>query len=211
MPVSEVAATVTNPRESEKNLLRRMAAQEPAAWEEFLHTYGDLLYSTLYYALRDRFRERVEEEVQDAMQELLLMLSAQGGRKLLSFEGRNGCSLAGWLRTVAIHYAYEVIRKNKPTLSLEEIQKKQGDNCGGAPAVQPTIRKEIDEKSQMERIDEAVGRLSAREQLLFRLYYHDERPRDEIARALQATPNNVDQMLFRIRSRLGKILGDDKK
>ena len=187
----------------DQDLLRRIAGGEREAWREFLDRYSDVLYTCVYYTLRRCRNYAARDDVEDAVHDLVLALMENGGRRLLTFSGRQGCSLSTWLRVVAMRHVYSLLRKQKkPGLNLDEVP--ELDLTEHTPA--PPLPDETAEQSeQVERLDELVAQLPEREQLVFRLYYRDELSRQEIADFLAISANNVDQILFRLRKHLKEL------
>ena len=196
------------PRKQEQDLVRRLAQGEEQAWDEFLDIYGDTVYSHVYYTLKRHNFRIPEDEIQDAVQELFERLLADNGRRLRSFEGRGGCSFSGWLRTVCVNHALELIRRRKQPVSIEDlsdatIHQLIEKHRLTEPA---SVREKLDAERVLECLVSAAKELPPRERLVFRWYYQDERTRDRIADALGIKSNLVDQILFRIRDKLRATL-----
>lgn len=196
-------------RKEEQALLGRMALRDPESWSRFLELYGDLIYSQVNRIFRRRDVHSPSDEAADIVQGLFESLMADEGRKLRSFEGRGGCSLGSWLRTVATNYTLSRIRQSKPCESLEEsdnrLVQKAMENQQGPFVDSP--RETAEKQESMERLGAALGDLSDRERLIFQLYYGDEYTRREVSVIVDTTPNNVDQYLYQIRRKLKERMG----
>ncbi|RJO63708.1 MAG: sigma-70 family RNA polymerase sigma factor [Candidatus Omnitrophota bacterium] len=94
--------------------------QNPGAWEEFLDKYARLIYSYIHGVFRYRGRNASSDTINDIFQHILHSLVKDNFKKLRSFSARNGCSLATWLRQVAIHASIDYLRRSKPAISLDE-------------------------------------------------------------------------------------------
>jgi len=115
---------------------------EKQSWEHFLKQYSRLIYSYIYSVLKTKGFRFAEDNVNDIFQEIFLLLVKDNFQKLRSFQGKNGCSLASWLRQVAINFTIDYLRKLKPALSLEarredghSLQDSLADNSSDTPEI----------------------------------------------------------------------------
>jgi len=89
------------------------------SWDEFLSRYSRLIYNYIYSVLAVKGRSLTEEQIEDIFQEIFYSLIKDNYKKLSSYQGKNGCSLASWLRQVTINFTIDYLRKLKPMLSIE--------------------------------------------------------------------------------------------
>ena len=191
---------------AEIDLLRRMARKEEAAWTRFLDAYGDTLYSQLHHTLKRHVEDITPQEVEDTLQGLFLFLMEHEGRRLLSFQGKGGCFLKGWLRAVATHYALDRLRVRKQTRPLEDISEEQLEEKLQPTIPSPSPSQQLLHEEEMRLMDEAVSAMNPHEQLVFQMYYRDDCSGREIADLLAIKPNHLDQLLHGIRAKLKKSL-----
>ena len=90
------------------------------AWNKFIDKYSRLIYSYIFNILGAKGHPFAQSHAQDIFQEFFCFLIKDDFKKLKSFKAKNGCSLASWLRQVAINFTIDYIRKEKPAVSLEE-------------------------------------------------------------------------------------------
>jgi RNA polymerase sigma factor (sigma-70 family) len=88
-------------------------------WNEFLSRYSRLIYNYIYSVLTAKGRSLAEEQIEDVFQEIFYSLIKDNYRKLSTYQGRNGCSLASWLRQVTINFTIDYLRKLKPMASID--------------------------------------------------------------------------------------------
>jgi RNA polymerase sigma factor (sigma-70 family) len=93
--------------------LQRCIRREPYAWDEFLATYSRLIYSTIYSTLKIKCCDCDNSVVEDIFQESVVYLMKEDCRKLRSFQGRNGCTFASWLRVVIGNFTVSYVRALK--------------------------------------------------------------------------------------------------
>ncbi|HZM01058.1 MAG TPA: hypothetical protein VFD43_12490, partial [Planctomycetota bacterium] len=94
-----------NPQEQQ--LLSRVFAGEPGAFEALLERYRSLIDSVFWAPGFDFPRDYHE----DLFQGFVIKLAANDFHKLRAFEGRNACSLATFLQVVATRYALDERRR----------------------------------------------------------------------------------------------------
>jgi RNA polymerase sigma-70 factor (ECF subfamily) len=197
--------------ESDRDLICRLARGEEPAWQEFLDLYGDVIYSHIYYTLKKHNFRIPQDEIEDAVQDLFERFLADDGRKLRSFQARHGCSFSGWLRVVCVNHALGLIRRRKPSHSLDDVGEQTLHQLIDQSEITQSgsIREKIDAERLIATLESAAESLPPRDRLVFRLYYRDERTRNEIALVLKIKPNHVDQILFRIREELRDSLAEN--
>ena len=104
--------------------VQKIIKGDKQSWDEFVDKYSRLIYNYIYNILKPKFPElAVKENLNDIFQDIFLSLSLDNFRKLKSFKAKNGCSLASWLRQVTINYTFSYLRRVKPLVSLDEVNK----------------------------------------------------------------------------------------
>ena len=129
------------PHEGDRDLVRKILADDPAAWEQFVTQYSGLIHAVA----RRYLRTRDGDDVQSVFVDVLVALRRG---KLRTYEGR--ASLSTWLTLVTRTEVMDHVRR--------------------------TFGRSIRSK--------AMKRLSSQERTLFRSYYIEGRPADEIIAAL---------------------------
>ncbi len=89
------------------------------SWNEFLSRYSRLIYNYIYSVLSVKGRNLPVEQVEDIFQEIFYSLIKDNYKKLATYQARNGCSLASWLRQVTINFTIDYLRKFKPMVSID--------------------------------------------------------------------------------------------
>lgn len=92
------------------------------AWDEFVDKYSRLIYTYINAILRQKSPDLfTPENTKDIFQDIFLLLSQDNFRKLSSFQAKNGCSLASWLRQITVNLTIDFLRKHKSLASLDEV------------------------------------------------------------------------------------------
>jgi RNA polymerase sigma-70 factor (ECF subfamily) len=89
------------------------------SWNEFLSRYSRLIYNYIYSVLTVKGYSLPGEQVEDVFQEIFYSLIKDNYKKLATYQARNGCSLASWLRQVTINFTIDYLRKLKPMVSID--------------------------------------------------------------------------------------------
>ena len=101
------------------SFVRACVKGDKQSWNEFLSRYSRLIYNYIYSVLSVKGSSLSEEQIEDIFQEIFYSLIKDNYKKLATYQGRNGCSLASWLRQVTINFTIDYLRKLKPTLSID--------------------------------------------------------------------------------------------
>jgi RNA polymerase sigma factor (sigma-70 family) len=106
----------------DSELLQSCIRGDKQAWNLFVDTYSRLVYKYIYSTFKARGRNLPDEgRLADIFQEIFLSLIKDNSRKLRSFRGRNGCTLASWLRQVVINATLDYMRKERLIIPLQEL------------------------------------------------------------------------------------------
>ena len=81
------------------------------SWIEFLSRYSHLIYNYIYSVLAVKGRNFSSDQVEDIYQEIFHALIKDNYKKLSTYQGKNNCSLASWLRQVTINFSIVYLRR----------------------------------------------------------------------------------------------------
>lgn len=148
----------------------------------------------------------VRQEVEDLTQEVFLVLFADDGRVLRSWQPERGLTLEGFVGLVAERQVASILRSGKrspwrddPTLParLDEIADGQG------PEALVASREQL--RLLLDRLTEELSPLGRR---LFQLLFLDELPVDEAARQTGLSPEALYAWRSRLRRLCRRLLGE---
>ena len=148
------------------------------------------------------------EEIEDLSQDVFVALFDQDARKLRQYQGRNGCSLASWIRVVANRMTIDRLRREGRTVSLDdpdsgEMRRLRETGQDGRPG--PESQAEAGQRSRV--IREMVSMLPPKDQLFVQLHYFQELPIEEVAATIGITPNAAYVRKMRLHDKLRKLIG----
>jgi RNA polymerase sigma-70 factor, ECF subfamily len=122
-----------------------------------------------------------EDEISDICQQITLLLIEDNFRRLRLFDRRKS-SLQTWLKSVVRHHISNYIRRQRKTLSLDELPP---ESLSYPPAQEDLIIL----KERNEKLEAILSRLSTRDQQVIRLLYFEGLSAIDVARVMRI---NVD-------------------
>ncbi|WP_227940477.1 sigma-70 family RNA polymerase sigma factor [Alkalihalobacillus deserti] len=166
---------------NELTLIKKAIKGNKECLEELLVLHGDQLYRTAYLYVRNR------EDALDAVQEASYKAFLSIGQL------KNENFFLTWLTKILINCAYDVLKKSKKELPLNNFVELTADK----------------KEKRVENLDllEAVNRLNERHKNAIILFYFQDLPISEIAKVMNIPENTVKTYLSRGKERLKKLLG----
>lgn len=182
--------------------VQRCVKADKRTWDEFLNKYSRLIYNYIYSVLKTKGTVLPQENIHDLFQEIFLSLINDNFKKLKTFQARNGCSLASWLRQVVIHYAIDYLRRLKPALSLDE-ETEEGFSLkdiisNGSESVRSVL---IQEEKRL-HLKDCIERLNNNDKYFLELYLNRGLKLEEIKKVLRISRGAVDMRKAGIMSAL---------
>lgn len=165
-------------RESDDLLLRRIREKDADAMTKLSDLYGGMIYSVALRVLHDPGR------AEDLLQDVLLLLWRRPECVVLS----RG-SLGGWLLVVTRNRAIDVLRRRRPTDSVEEYQL-------SSPVC---LASDIEREAMIRKVREALATLPANQRIVLELAYFEGLSQAEIA---ERTGDPIGTVKTRMRSGL---------
>jgi RNA polymerase sigma factor (sigma-70 family) len=187
---------------SDRALIDGCLAGDNPAREQFVRRFSRLVYSTILGAVKAKGAYVSEQDVEDLHNTVFVSFFDRRCRKLRQYEGRNGCSLASWVRMVAVRAVLDFLRRRSDPLSrpekltsLELLPDADGDHRASPWACMMA-------KEQRVLIEKGLQMLTARDQLMIRLHCLEERPLAQVAAILEVSEANMHSVKHRAVQRL---------
>ncbi|MCM8796830.1 MAG: sigma-70 family RNA polymerase sigma factor [Candidatus Omnitrophica bacterium] len=182
----------------ELEFVQRCVNGDRAALEEFLERYSRLIYNYIHSTLRLEGRVIADDVVAELFQELFCLLIKDNCYKLSTFKGKNGCSLASWLRQVAINFTIDYLRKNKTLVSLDEETEDGGDLKEVIPDDDISIRDLLSHKEKIVSLYECIEILELDEKYFLELHFNRGLKLEELRLLLNLSRGAIDMQKSRI-------------
>jgi RNA polymerase sigma factor (sigma-70 family) len=186
-------------------LLTACRTGDPASAGRLFTTYAPTVRAAIARFLAMRARARMDL-VDDLTQEVFVALWRDDGRRLKSFQGRDGCSFAGWLRVVAVRTAIDALRRDRRTLSLDDDTPAMTELRRTLVSAAPDPESIAHGSETADRLARAVAALGPKDRLLVELHLLRGTPLPVVADTLGVTANAAYVRKSRVLERLRRSL-----
>ena len=196
------------PEVPETELLARCLDGDKQAWESFVLKYSRLVRHSLFHTLRHKNPPIESDTIDDLHQDVFSCLVEDNFKKIRQFKGKNGCSLASWIRVIAVRKALDYLRKERATVSTRNDPNAL-ENPIGDPYEKRSSEDEFLRAEEIEIMGDVIRRLHPRHRFFIELYYRQGSPIEEISEIMKLDPNAVYQLQHRVKERIREILRTD--
>ena len=186
---------------TDKQLLSGCLSGRCRDQELFIRRFSNLVYATIQSVSRTNSSFVNTDEFDDLHNTVFMLLFDKSCRKLRQYKGKNGCSLASWVRVVTVRCVLDHLRRTKDAMakpdrlvSFEAFQE--------LPNSGPTIWQLVEQKEQMKILETAMHDLPDRDQLFLRYHLFEGRSLDGIAGLLNISSANIHSVKHRAVKRL---------
>ena len=124
--------------EEDCELLLRCFSGDRKAAEILVRKFSSLVYQSVQYTIMAKHISFDRSLLEDLHNTVFLQLFESKCKKLRQYKGKNGCSLASWIRLIAVRTALNHLRKKgfdalyqqKNKISLDDIPELQSSGMG---------------------------------------------------------------------------------
>ena len=182
--------------------VQKCVTGDKQSWELFLKQYSRLIYSYVYSTLKTKNHYFNQENVEDLFQEIFVSLVKDDFRKLKSFQAKNGCSLASWLRQVAINSTIDYLRRQKPTASLEAETGEGLSLLDTLSASQNSARENLTKDEKLSSLKDCIENLSLSDKYFLELHLNQGLRLEDLREYLKESRGVIDMRKARIVDKL---------
>ena len=172
------------------------------SWIEFLSRYSHLIYNYIYSVLTVKGRNFSVDQVDDIYQEIFQALIKDNYRKLSTYQARNNCSLASWLRQVTINFTIDYLRRLKSTVSIDQESEEGFSLKDTIAALSPGALEFLDDQDRRKTLHECIDLLDTSEQYFIELFLEQGLTLELIKEHLLLNRGAVDMRKSRIFKKL---------
>lgn len=173
------------------------------AWDEFLSKYSRLIYSCIHAVLKtSTYPNAYPENIDDIFQEICFSLVKDNFRKLRSFESRNKCSLAGWLRQISINATIDYLRRSKSFISLDQENDDELSLKDLIADNRPLPEELIFSDEKVSQLKDCIEGLDTDDKYMLELYINHKLSLEELRKHFKVSRGTIDMRKFRIVERL---------
>ncbi|MFH0856193.1 MAG: sigma-70 family RNA polymerase sigma factor [Candidatus Omnitrophota bacterium] len=171
--------------------------------DEFLKRYSRLIYKYICSVLNSKSGPALARDSSDDLfHDFFVFLIQDNCKKLKSFKAKNGCSLASWLRQVAINFTLDHLRKGRHAISLD-AQDEEGLSLGGALADGSiSIPELLNQEEMLKGLEDCIGALNNQSKLLIELNINHGIKLETLKDLFKVSRGAIDMQKARIIQRL---------
>ncbi len=182
--------------------IQRCLSKDKATWDEFLDRYSRLIYKYIHSVLKIKGRSFTEDHINDIFQDIFHSLVKDDFKKLRSFKGKNGCSLASWLRHVTVNHTLSSLRKGRFLVSLEEENEEGLDQKSLLADASPSVVEKLTNKESLLALEDCLQKLEADDKYFLELHWRQEVGLEELQGMLGISRGAMDMQKHRILEKL---------
>ncbi len=197
--------------------VRRCVKGDKQAWDEFVEKYSSLIYNYIHSVLKIKGHTFTQDNINDLFQEIFLSLVKDNFNKLGTFRGRNGCSLASWLRKVTVNFTIDYLRKLKGSISIDEETDDDFSLAEILASDSPLVTDKLNQEEKLTHLEDCIDELSIDDKFFLELHIHRGLGLEELKAWFKISRAAVDMRKFRIIERLrecfkgkGFVLSNEK-
>ena len=193
--------------DSTAELLEGCIRGEPDARTTLVEKYSGIVSYGVTVIFQQFGRPYRKEEIEDLSQDVFLALFDNDSRKLRQYQGRNGCSLASWLRVVANRFTIDRLRREGRTISLDDPESGESWRVRETrPDSRPGPEPQVEAAERAAKVRELVTQLPPKDQMFVQLFYFQGLPIDEVASTIGITTNAAYVRKMRLHQKLRKLV-----
>ena len=198
------------PLRNDHKLLTQCLSGDKKAQERFVRNFSNLVYRTIQHTFILKHLPFTYADLEDLHNTVFLMLFENQCNKLRQYRGKNGCSLATWIRIVTIRIVLNQFRKKGidsiawqyNRIAFEDIPELKEDAPG------PLAKMEEAERKQL--IEKGIRNLPSRDRLFLMLHFEKGFSIKEVAETMQLSIDNAYTIKHRAVQKLKSQIGKTK-
>ena len=195
--------------EENRELLSRCFSGDRKSSENFVRQFSSLVYKSIQYTLLSKQVPFGKQDLEDLHHTVFLKLFERSFAKLRLYKGKNGCSLASWIRIITVrtvldqlrNKGYDAIGWQNKRIGLDQLPELRFDDFEIAG------RLEAAELNRILRI--CIEMLPARDKLFIKLHFFRDFPIYEVAKIMQLSINNLYTLKHRAVQRLKSLVASE--
>ena len=196
-------------QKKDRFLISRCIAGDKKAREEFVRKFSDLIFRSVQHTFTAKHVQFNFSDLEDLHHTVFLTLFDEECKKLSQYKGTNGCSLATWVKIVAVRTVLNHIRRKgidsiiwkKKQVALDDLPELKSNDLEALTA--------LEKVEQQQFLQERIQKLSARDRLFLNLHFSKGYSIKEVAEVMQLSVENAYIIKHRAIKRLKSQLEAD--
>lgn len=178
--------------------------------ELFVRQFSNLVYAAILGVVKARTVVLSQHDIEDLHGTVFLKLFENCCRKLGQYQGKNGCSLASWIRMIAVRTVLDHLRRRKDAMARSDRLIRM-DAVADLRSPSPSPLSRLAEAEQARLMEMGLRRLSNRDQLMIRMHCLEGCSLKQMAEVLKVSPGNVHSVKYRAVQRLKQAVEQEMK
>jgi len=191
--------------DSDKVMLIACCRGDRASQEALVRLYSNLVYSTVLHTYRAKGCHCPDQDLEDLHNTVFLRLLERRCRRLRQFKGKNGCSLASWIRVITVRTVIDHLRQTRDVLS-QHSRLASDELLNLMKADTPEPWQLLDQHERGRLLRKGMEALQPRDRLFLKLHCIKELPIREVAQIMKLTENNAYSLKHRAIKRLKAVV-----
>ncbi|MBD3345851.1 MAG: sigma-70 family RNA polymerase sigma factor [Chitinivibrionales bacterium] len=183
---------------NDDELLQKLHDGDRSAFAALVREYQSMVVKTCYRILGTR------EEAEDAAQDVFVRLLKKAG------DFRGDSKISTWLYKIAVNTSLNHLRKRKwvSFLDIFSLSDKEPGKTAYVPPASNNDRPDhrMDRKDERRMLNEALGKIPAKQRIAFVLSKYDNFSYEEIADIMKTSLSSVESLIHRAKVNLQKKL-----
>lgn len=176
---------------NDKEILCRCFSGDKEASEILVRRFSDMVYQAVQYTLMNKYVHFTIHDLEDLHNTVFLQLFEKDCKKLKQYHGKNGCSLASWIKLITARIVLNHLRKKghsamawqKKRVSLENMTELKGGETEALSAIEKAERESL--------FKTGIKDLPSRERLFMKLLFYDGLSISEVAETMHLSIQNA--------------------
>lgn len=181
----------------DRELLIGCLAGNKKASETLVRRFSNRVYQSVQYTLMAKHVSFNRHDLEDLHNTVFLKLFEQNCKKLRQYQGKRGCSVATWIKTIAVRTVLDHLRKKgvdsitsqKDRVPLEKLPELKADGVDFGDEPETVEQKHL--------LQVGIKRLPPRDRLFMRLHYDQGLSMAETADIMRLSMGNIYTIKYR--------------
>ena len=181
----------------DRSLLAKCFSGDREAGEALVRQFSNLVYRAVQHTFIARHVAHTREDLEDLHNTVFLHLFEHGCKKLKQYKGKNGCSLATWIRLITVRTVLDHFRKKEVAIAIRPKMKIPLDEVYGLKEDGKDVLALLEEAEKEGLIREGMEKLPPRDRLFMKLHLDQGLSVTEVAAAMQISIENAHTIKHR--------------
>jgi len=193
-----------------KNLLNRCIEGNKSALDQFFSKYSNLVYRYVQQTYMANSIPFDEDDLKEQHNNVFVQLYCNNCWKLKQFQGKNGCSLASWIRLITCRTVLNNLREN----SIDATWQKKRVPIEDALEIMDEEETALEFMENTELrilIQKSIQKLTPRDRLFIKLHIEQDLSVPKIASIMRISVANAHTLKHRAMERLRDLIKNNSK